>query len=235
MSGEAAISITKPPRKRQARSLRTQQRLLDAAVAAFSESGFKATSTRNIAQRAGVHHPLIAYHFKSKDALWRAAADRVFGQLQLRLAETAAASTAVSRKARMAALIRAYAHYAAEQPALHRMLVLETGLGGPRLEWLVHKYLRPFVTTMTTDMRELQKQGVAAHGHPALLVNMIRVIGAGLPALMHEVKRSSNVDLITARGIDAMADLVIAVFLPGDATEDVTQARGHAPDPGRPA
>lgn len=222
MTGEAAATVEKPPRKRQERSLRTQQRLLDAAVAAFSDSGFKATSTRNIAQRAGVHHPLIAYHFKSKDALWRAAADRVFGRLEARLTEALAAVTGASRKARMAALIRAYAHYAAGEPALHRMLVLETGQAGPRLDWLVHKYLRPFVTTMTADLRELQRDGIAAHGHPALLVNMIRVIAAGLPALMYEVKKSSNVDLLSVTGIDAMADLIVSVFLPGD----------PAPDPG---
>jgi AcrR family transcriptional regulator len=218
--GEAAATVEKPPRKRQARSLRTQQRLLDAAVAAFSDSGFKATSTRNIAQRAGVHHPLIAYHFKSKDALWRAAADRVFGQLEARLAEVQAAAVDASRKARMAALIHAYAHYAAREPALHRMLVLEAGQSSPRLDWLVHKYLRPFVTTMTADLRELQRDGIAAHGHPALLVNMIRVIAAGLPALMYEVKKSSNVDLLSVSGIDAMADLIVNVFLPGEGAAD---------------
>lgn len=216
MSGEAAIPIAKVPRKQQERSLRTQQRLLEAAIAAFSETGFKATSTRNIAQRAGVHHPLIAYHFKSKDALWRAAAGHVFGQLEERLAETAAANTNASPKARMAALIRSYAHYASQQPALHRMLVLEAGHGGPRLDWLVATYLRPLVTAMTTDIRELQKQRVAAHGHAALLVNMIRLIAAGLPALRYEVKKSSNVDLQSIAGIDAMAELVVSVFLPGE-------------------
>jgi AcrR family transcriptional regulator len=221
LTGDAAATVEKPPRKRQERSLRTQQRLLDAAVAAFSDSGFKATSTRNIAQRAGVHHPLIAYHFKSKDALWRAAADRVFGQLEARLVEARATAAGSSRKARMAALIRTYAHYAASEPALHRMLVLETGHAGPRLDWLVHKYLRPFVRTMTADLHDLQREGVAAHGHPALLVNMIRVIAAGLPALMNEVKKSSNVDLLSGSGIDAMADLIVSVFLPGDSGSDL--------------
>lgn len=216
MSGEAAVSVGKVPRKQQERSLRTQQRLLEAAIAAFSDSGFKATSTRNIAQRAGVHHPLIAYHFRSKDALWRAAADRVFGQLEARLAETESAHAGASAKTRMAALIKSYARYAAEQPALHRMLVLESGQAGPRLDWLVTKYLRPLVTTMTADMRELQKQRVAAHGHAALLVNMIRVIAAGLPALCHELKKNSNVDVASGSGIDAMAELVVSVFLPGE-------------------
>lgn len=216
MSGVAANRIEKPARKRQQRSLRTQQRLLDAAVEAFSESGFKATSTRNIAQRAGVHHPLIAYHFSSKDELWRAAADRIFGQLQVRLAEAEVATVHHTPKARMAALIRAYAHYAAEHPALHKMLVLESMQASPRLSWLTHKYLRPFISATTVEMRMLQSDGIAPHGHPGLLVNMIRVLAGGLPALAYEVKRSSNVDLFSTRGIDALVDLIVAVFLPGN-------------------
>ena len=66
------------PRKTQQRSLRTKQKLLDAALEAFSESGFKGTSTRDIAARAGVHHPLITYHFSNKDRLWRSAVKYVF-------------------------------------------------------------------------------------------------------------------------------------------------------------
>ena len=60
--------------------------MLDAALEAFSESGFKGTSTRDIAARAGVHHPLITYHFSNKDRLWRSAVKYVFqdfiGELQ---------------------------------------------------------------------------------------------------------------------------------------------------------
>ncbi|HEX7719201.1 MAG TPA: TetR family transcriptional regulator, partial [Woeseiaceae bacterium] len=116
MSTQAAQLADKTCRKQQSRSVRTQQRLLDAAIEAFAENGFKATSTRNIAQRASVHHPLIAYHFKSKEELWRASADRVFGGLKQVLDDAAASPAEVTRKARMAAMIRAYVVYAAEQP-----------------------------------------------------------------------------------------------------------------------
>ena len=78
MSQETVEATSKPARKQQQRSIITQQKLLDAALEAFSENGFKGTSTRDIAERAGVHHPLITYHFKNKDKLWRAAADRIF-------------------------------------------------------------------------------------------------------------------------------------------------------------
>lgn len=220
MSAEVAQHAEKPCRKQQLRSVRTQQRLLDAAVEAFAENGFKATSTRNIAQRASVHHPLIAYHFKSKEALWRASADRVFGGLKQALDDAAANLAEDTRKARMAAMIRAYVRYAAEQPALHRFLVVESVRPSPRLDWLVHRYLRPFITTAVADMRELQQSGVATRGNPALLVNMMRILAGGLPALGHEIKRSSNFDLHATANMNALVDLIVDTFLPGDAREE---------------
>ena len=88
-----SASPGKPPRKQQQRSIRTKQKLLDAALEAFSENGFKGTSTRDIAERAGVHHPLITYHFKNKETLWRAAADRIFREFNGALLQAAQAQT----------------------------------------------------------------------------------------------------------------------------------------------
>ena len=88
MSDETPAAAEMPARKQQQRSIITQQKLLDAAIEAFSENGFKGTSTRDIAERAGVHHPLITYHFKNKDQLWRAAADHLFGSFNRSLAKS---------------------------------------------------------------------------------------------------------------------------------------------------
>src|SRR5580693_8422359 len=60
-------------RRRQQRSIDTRDRILDAAAAEFANHGFEGASTRNVAVNAGVQHPLVTYHFESKEGLWRAA------------------------------------------------------------------------------------------------------------------------------------------------------------------
>jgi len=55
------------------RSIDTRDRILDAAAAEFADHGFEGASTRNVAVNAGVQHPLLTYHFESKEGLWRAA------------------------------------------------------------------------------------------------------------------------------------------------------------------
>lgn len=205
----------RPVRKQQQRSLVTQQRLLDAAIAAFSENGFKGTSTRDIAERAGVHHPLITYHFKNKDLLWRAAADRVFNDFNASLDDAMDQSGESEPRAEMARLIRAYVRYSHRQPALHRIMLQEASYENPRLDWLVETHLRPFSDKMVARVSELQRRGIAPDGNPAILFNMLRASAGGLLALKLEVQGSSGVNLDADETIDELADLLTRVFLPG--------------------
>lgn len=214
------VSYEKTPRKQQQRSIRTKQKLLDAALDAFAENGFQGTSTRNIAERAGVHHPLITYHFKNKEELWRAAADRIFREFNGKLARAAEEQAGECPKARMSAMIRAYVHYAASNPALHKIMVQEASRPSKRLDWLVDTHLRPVFQIVVKDIEELQKRGVAPEGDPALLFHMIRVSSGALIALALELKGTSNIDLEKPAQLDALADLIIRVFLPGDIDEE---------------
>jgi AcrR family transcriptional regulator len=61
----------------QARSERTQQRLIEVAVGVFSELGYEAASTRVIAEQAQTSPISIFYYFGSKRGLYRAAAEFV--------------------------------------------------------------------------------------------------------------------------------------------------------------
>lgn len=203
-------------RKQQNRSVVTQHKLLDAAISAFSENGFKGTSTRDIAERAGVHHPLITYHFKNKDQLWRAAADRVFRDFRASLASSLENNNDDCPKKRMASMIRAYIDYAARQPALHKVLVQEASMPSPRLDWLVDTHLKPFFEASFVMIEDLQELGVAPAGNPKLLFNMIRLCSGGMLALGNELKRSSGIDIESLETLDELAEMIVNVFLPGE-------------------
>jgi len=201
-------------RKQQQRSIVTQHKLLDAAIAAFSENGFKGTSTRDIANRAGVHHPLITYHFKNKDRLWRAAADKVFGDFRESLTVTYDRAAGHQPNVRMAKMIRAYMHYARSQPALHKLMVLEASYPSPRLDWLIEYHLQPLFDRAFGLIEDLQRTGMAPNGNPKLLFNMIRVCSGGLLALGNELKLSSGIDIDDDETLDEIADMIVQLFLP---------------------
>src|SRR6476619_3576199 len=72
------------PRQRaqQQRALATRAAILNAAIAEFAEREFEGASIRAIADRLGLQHPLITYHYRSKDILWRAAAEHAFAKIR---------------------------------------------------------------------------------------------------------------------------------------------------------
>jgi AcrR family transcriptional regulator len=216
---EAEVKEEKPARKQQQRSIKTKQKLLDAAIEAFSENGFKGTSTRDIAERAGVHHPLITYHFKNKEELWRAAADRIFSKFNASMGQALQEVINECPRTRMAMLIRTYVRYAASQPALHKVMVQEASHPSSRLDWLIETHLRPLFEVTVKNLKELQDAGLAPQGNPAILFNLIRVSSGGLIALGHELKGTSGIDLEAPGTIDALSDMIIDVFLPEIASQ----------------
>ena len=73
-------------------------RLLEVATRLFSERGFEAVSTREIAGEAGTTLPSISYHFESKEGLYRAVLSSVATVLaDALLPASAAASKALAR------------------------------------------------------------------------------------------------------------------------------------------
>ncbi|MCB1262788.1 MAG: TetR/AcrR family transcriptional regulator [Acidimicrobiales bacterium] len=132
----------------------TPSKLLDAALVEFAAHGYDAASTRAIAARAGVHQPQINYHFSSKAALWRAAVDHLFAQLAADIAP--AVTAAGDDRARFAAAVRAFVHFAAAHPELNRIMVHESTVESDRLRWLVDTHVRAafaFVTSMWHTLR----------------------------------------------------------------------------------
>ena len=216
MDAQTAEAAAKPQRKQQQRSIVTQQKLLDAAIEAFSENGFKGTSTRDIADRAGVHHPLITYHFKNKEQLWRAATDRIFREFNISLVKAIAEVPVDKPKAQAETFVRTYLHYSRNQPALHRIILQEANYPSERLDWLVENHLRPLFDEVHKALVGMQQIGIVPPGSPALLFNMIRVCAGGLVALKLELKQTSSIDLDSDEQIAELADLIIRIFFPGE-------------------
>lgn len=55
----------------------TAQRILDEGIRCFAERGYKAATTRLLAEAAGVNVATLAYHYGDKEGLYRAAQERV--------------------------------------------------------------------------------------------------------------------------------------------------------------
>jgi AcrR family transcriptional regulator len=70
----AETTAARAPRRSSAsaRGADTRRRLIETAIEVFATHGYDGTSTRLLAERAGVNLPAIQYHFGSKEGLYRA-------------------------------------------------------------------------------------------------------------------------------------------------------------------
>ncbi len=109
----------------------------------FSDFGFAGASIVDIAKAAGVAKPLIHYHFVSKDALWQAAVADAFGDLQTELTLFQAQLMALPPLDAVRQMAKQLVVFASRHPQLVRIVMDETGKGGPRGEWLHENFLLP--------------------------------------------------------------------------------------------
>jgi AcrR family transcriptional regulator len=76
----------------QGRGEVARRRILAAALRAFGERGFKAATTRDIAQAAGVNLPALKYYFGGKQGLYLACAGEIAARYEARMSPSVTAA-----------------------------------------------------------------------------------------------------------------------------------------------
>ena len=132
-------------RPRQQRAIETRTALLDTATEVFSTRGFDGISIRQLEELAGVKRGLVAYHFGDKDQLWRAAVDRLFGDLAEDFLVRVSALSDVSPLEAARGVVRAFIRYSAAHPELNRFMMQESVADSWRVGYLVDQHIRPLM------------------------------------------------------------------------------------------
>jgi AcrR family transcriptional regulator len=173
-------------RRPQQRSLDTRDRLVEAALETFATHGFDGATTREIAQRAGVALAALPYHFTTKEALWRAAADRIFALLGDTFRTRLAGLEGVELTTRLRLILRDFVRFAAAHPELHRFMIQEGMRKSPRLEWLVETHVRPMYDFVRAMVEAAQAEGMAPIGRPEHMHYMLIGAASSVYALAAE-------------------------------------------------
>jgi AcrR family transcriptional regulator len=127
----------------QQRSLETRASILNAAIAEFADRGFEGASIRAIADRLGLQHPLITYHYRTKDILWRAAAEHAFAQIKAGWDVSAPENSDLPPLARLREEYATLFRYTVAFPEFHRFMRQEALINNPRLKWVAETVLTP--------------------------------------------------------------------------------------------
>lgn len=146
----------------------TRDRLLAAGLAAFASRGFAAASVREITAAADANLAAITYHFGSKQGLYDAVLERVFGRLRQNVAEAERASAGVAGPDRVERIVRSIFAVLRETPELPYLIVQQIAatheLPGPALQTFPQVF-----GTLVRVIGEGQAEGTMEPGNPLLM------------------------------------------------------------------
>jgi AcrR family transcriptional regulator len=219
----AARHKSRAPRRR-APSAPAPDRILSAALAAFAERGFDGATTREIAAAAGVPQGLVTYHYASKQALWEAAVDWLFGQVALELASAADALRDLDPVTRLRAAMKRFVRFAARHPELQRFMTHEGSHDGPRLRWLVQRHVRPLFDQSIAVIREALPGVDPVHFHYALLGATSHAF-----AVAPEFTLVTGRDALAAATVEAHAGSVVDWLIDGALAQPIAAPASRAP------
>ena len=161
------------PEASQKRSVQTRDRLVEAAIEVFSQRGFKAATTRDIVQVAGVALASVPYYFKTKEQLWKAAVDRVYEGFNERLVERRRQYPEGDSRAQSRSQLREFLLFTAGRPEFIRLLLHEGTSDTERMRWYVEKHLRPQFDYVRGEVEKAQRDGYGRVGSPEHIFFMI--------------------------------------------------------------
>jgi AcrR family transcriptional regulator len=187
----------------------TRARILAAALDLFADRSFAGATTREIARRAEVSQPSLAYHFRSKDELWRAAVDGLFARLAATLQQRAEGLRGVDDLTTARLLVRDFITFSAENPQLHRIITQESKAESDRIDWLVDTHVRPLYEFTTDLFARLSAAGVMPDVPAPFLYYILTGAGPTIFVLAPECRRLAGFDPLAPEAVATHADAVV--------------------------
>jgi TetR/AcrR family transcriptional regulator len=195
-----------------------REALLKSALIEFGAKGFDGASTRSIAARIEAHQPQINYHFESKEALWGASVNYLFGllgeALDGALPVDLTDGTLADLAGGFAEGIRRFVRFAAEHPELNQIMVHEGTAASDRLTWITETHIRPIFDAIGLAWRMLRDAGLAAPIDSDILYHLLVGAAAQPYVTASEVRLLAGRDPQGPEWIEAHADALVSILLP---------------------
>ena len=198
------------PRQRaeQQRSQATRAAILRAALDEFAEKGFEAASIRSIAERTGFQHPVITYHYPTKDQLWRAVAEDTFERIREAWDRRAPEHAHLSPLERLRVEYHALFRHTVAFPEFHRFMRQEASNDNPRLQWVAKTVLKPLIDRLLPQIEGAQRQGLLPKIEPILFHYMMVSLTAALSEFGPEMRVTRRLDAENPKVTEAFWKLV---------------------------
>lgn len=217
------------PRNAGIQSRSSRDRLLDAAIELFARYGYDPVTTGQVAEAAGLTQSMVHYHFGSKANLWEASIDRLMRERGELFRPDRLDLSHLDPADRLRELTRRLVEANAAQPNHGRIAIHEGAVGGPRLDWLVQRYLRAGYRAFDDAVRDAMEAGVI-RPMPVHDVSNVLTSAASLAfSLGAVINQIYGVEMRDPERLRSFTDSLLSILFDGLAT------RSDAAEPSVPS
>ncbi|HYA88755.1 MAG TPA: TetR/AcrR family transcriptional regulator [Nitrospirota bacterium] len=150
----------------------TRVQILAAARRVFAQRGLDGTSVREVAYTARVNNAMIYYHFKDKDALYRAVLSDSFSTLiDIWNDPIFTSKTSVRRKIQK--YVESFIHFQIGNEDLRRIMAMEFAGSSRNITWICEHYFADNYAGLVKLLREGMKSGELKKFDPSLAVTSL--------------------------------------------------------------
>jgi len=182
--------------------------VLNAALKVFAENGYLGSQQKDIAQLAGVSSPLLSYHFKNKEDIWKQAIHMISEDLRNRLAQTRRFLKDLKGIPLLKAYNRQIYYLFAEHPNFAKILLQEMGTDTWRAEYLTEHIFNLLIKVGGETIGEAMESTKEFSRIPVHLFLPLLVGSATAPIMLqYLIKNEYGHDALDLKYIEKHADL----------------------------
>lgn len=189
-------------------------KIVHAARARFLADGVDGASLRNIARDAHTSIGMIYYYYPTKDELFLAVVEEIYGELLSALSDQLAGET--TAEGRVRALFARFAAMTDEELTVVRLVIREMLGSASRRRLLVQRFARGHVPIILSAVQEGLARGELDASVPPPVTGIALLVLGMFPQLIHRLAG----DALPLPGGEQLADALARVLLHGVASRD---------------
>ena len=187
--------------------------ILQGALEHFARYGFEGASVRDIAAQAGVNHGMIRHIYGTKEGLWRAAITFLFERLDREVNLDTEIGAGLGDRELFVTYIHRYVRYCARHPEHARIMIQQSSLSGPTLEWTTRRFIRSRYAVAGPIIERLRAQGALPDVDLVSLAFSLAASCQMFFVLAPEVKSIVARNVFLPEEVERHAQSVVRIFL----------------------
>jgi AcrR family transcriptional regulator len=203
-----------PGKKVKLTGIERRERIIQAAMEVFSRNGFRGTTLRQLARRAGISEAMIYHHFPSKEALYDAMLEKRIEESR-HLFFPAHAAHAKEDRIMVETIVGNYLRQQFRDSSFMRMLLFSALEGHELAKKYVSQMMQEFFHFFGTYLEERSREGSLKPLNGPVTARLILGM-AFYFVLLREIFRDPDIQGV---GIDAVTKDMVELILHGIATQ----------------